>query len=272
MTISSGEKNDVSGVSTNQPERSRIDSVDRHLQEMLRNRDSWEKKPVLQAVYRSFYKEIAAGMVDPAKGPVVELGSGIGVSKNFIPNCVTTDIFPNPWLDRLENAYELNFNDSSIRNLILFDVFHHLKYPGSALVEFWRVVMPGGRVILFEPAMGLLGKLVYGLFHHEPLGFNSRIELFPLPGEQPSEHGYYAAQGNAWRIFINGENSKLLDGWNLLLCKPLCALSYVLSGGFSKPSLYPFSFLPAMRTVDRFLQVSPAIFATRLLVVLEKMG
>jgi SAM-dependent methyltransferase len=245
-------------------------SVDRHLQEMLRNRESWEKKPVLQRVYESFYKEIAANLANPGKGPVVELGSGIGVSKNFIPNCVTTDIFPNPWLDRVENAYELKFNDSSIGSLILFDVFHHLKYPGSALAEFWRVVVPNGRVILFEPAMGLLGRLVYGLFHHEPLALNSGIELFPPPGERPGEHGYHAAQGNAWRIFIKGERSELLDGWNLLRCKTLCALSYVLSGGFSKPSLYPLSILPAIRIVDEILQVSPTLFGTRLLVVLEK--
>ena len=253
-------------------EANRPGSVDRHLQEMLRNRESWEKKPVLQRVYGSFYEEIAAHLTSAAKGPVVELGSGIGVSKNFIQNCITTDIFPNPWLDRVENAYQLKFNDSSIGTLILFDVFHHLKYPGAALLEFWRVVVPAGRVILFEPAMGLLGKLVYGLFHHEPLALDSRIELFPPPGARPGKHGYYAAQGNAWRIFVKRERSDLLDRWNLLHCRTLCALSYVLSGGFSKPSLYPLSLLPAVRVIDRLLQVSPALFGTRLLVVLEKVG
>jgi hypothetical protein len=146
MTIPSDEKNDVSGVSTNQPERGRIDSVDRRLQEMLRNRDSWEKKPVLQAVYRSFYKEITAGKVDPAKGLVVELAQALEFPRTSSRIALRPTYSPNPWLDRLENAYELNFNDSSIRNLILFDVFHHLKYPGSALVEFWRVVMPRGEL------------------------------------------------------------------------------------------------------------------------------
>jgi hypothetical protein len=257
-------------VKTDRAKSEHPGSIERHLQEMLLNRESWDKKPVLQRVYGSFYNQIASHLVDPAEGPVVELGSGIGVSKNFIPNCITTDIFPNPWLDRVENAYELNFGDSSIRNLVLFDVFHHLKYPGSALAEFWRVVMPRGRVILFEPAMGLLGKVVYGLFHHEPLGLDSTIELFPAPGNRPSKHGYYAAQGNAWRIFVQGERSELLVGWNLVRCRTLCALSYVLSGGFSKPSLYPLFLLPAIRMADKLLQVSPPLFATRLLVVLEK--
>jgi hypothetical protein len=260
----------IGDLPTAQGEKNQPDSVEQHLREMLRNKKAWEEKPVLQAVYQGFYKEIAAHLADPDRGPTVELGSGIGISKKFIPNCVTTDIFPNPWLDRVENAYQLKFDDSAVRNIILFDVFHHLKYPGSALVEFRRVVMAKGRVILFEPAMGLLGKGVYGLFHHEPLGLNSRIEMFPPSGMRASEHGYYAAQGNVWRIFVKGEKAKVFEGWNLLHCKTLCALSYVLSGGFSKPSLYPLSFLPAMRIIDKFLQLSPALFATRVIVVLEK--
>jgi SAM-dependent methyltransferase len=237
---------------------------------MLRNRASWERKTVLQRVYGTFYQEIATCLVDPVESLVVEIGSGIGVSKRFIPNCVTTDLFPNPWLDRVEDAYELRFSDSSIRNLILFDVFHHLRYPGSALAEFWRVVMPKGRVIVFEPAMGLLGKLVYGTFHHEPVALDAKIELFLPPAERATGHGYYAAQGNAWRIFVKGEEPDLLEKWKLVRTRILCSLSYVLSGGFSRPSLYPLFLLPAVQMIDKILETAPPIFGTRLLVVLEK--
>jgi hypothetical protein len=252
-------------------DRAEVESVEPHLEEILRNRRAWENKPALQKIYETFYQEIAACLVEPLEGSVFEIGSGIGIVKRFIPNCVTSDIFSNPWLDRVENAYELRVDDSSIRNLILFDVFHHLKYPGSALAEFQRVVMPKGRVILFEPAMGTLGKLVYGLFHHEPLALNSGIEFFPPPGNKASEHGYYAAQGNAWRIFVKGERPELFDRWNVIRCRTFCALSYVLSGGFSKPCLYPLFLLPAVRIVERLLEVAPSLFGTRLLVVLEKM-
>ena len=71
-------------------------------------------------------------------GSVVELGSGIGNIKEVIPKCLCTDLFPNPWLDYVENAYALSFGSASVSNLILFDVFHHLKYPGTALQEFHR--------------------------------------------------------------------------------------------------------------------------------------
>jgi SAM-dependent methyltransferase len=237
----------------------RTGSVEQHLEEMLQNRSSWERKAVLQRVYGTFYEEIATYLLDPEES-----------SKKFIPNCMTTDLFPNPWLDRVEDAYELKFRDSSIRNLILFDVFHHLRYPGAALAEFWRVVMPKGRVIVFEPAMGLLGRLVYGLFHHEAVALDAKIELFPPSGERATGHEYYAAQGNAWRIFVKGEEPDLLEKWKLLRIRVLCSLSYVLSGGFSQPSLYPLFLLPVVRMVDRLLEIAPPIFGTRLLVVLEK--
>jgi ubiquinone/menaquinone biosynthesis C-methylase UbiE len=63
-----------------------------------------------------------------------------------------------------------SITDSSVFNLILLDVFHHLTYPGTALKEFHRVLRVNGRVTILEPAMSLLGKLVYGLFHYQPLG------------------------------------------------------------------------------------------------------
>jgi len=57
----------------------------------------------------------------------------MGSIKEVIPDCVTTDLFPNPWLDRQENAYHLGFADGSVSNLILFDVWHHLRYPDQPL-------------------------------------------------------------------------------------------------------------------------------------------
>ena len=188
----------------------------------------------------------------------------------MVPDALATDIFPNPWLDQIENAYEMSFEDGSVANLILFDVWHHLQYPGTALAEFHRVLAPGGRLIIFDPAMGLLGRAVYGLFHHEPLGLKEEI-CWTAPADfSPSEMTYYAAQGNAQRIFFSGKNDLELSAWRVLRRSLFAGIPYVASGGFRGPQLYPERLLPSLRIIDRFASRFPALFATRLLVTLEK--
>jgi SAM-dependent methyltransferase len=244
--------------------------VGQHNLEIHANAERWRRKPLLQEIYRGFYLEIARELRRDLPGETVEIGSGIGNLKAVVPDALATDLFPNPWLDRIENAYALSFADGSVANLILFDVWHHLQYPGTALAEFHRVLTPGGRLVIFDPAMGLLGRIVYGLFHHEPLGLRDEICWWAPAGFCPAEMTYYAAQGNAQRVFFSDEWIARLRDWRPVRKRLLAAVSYVASGGFSGRQLYPRSLLPVFRAIDHVAERVPALFATRLLVVLEK--
>lgn len=199
----------------------------------------------------------------------MELGSGVADIRHIIPDCIRTDIFPNPWIDQTENAYALSFADHSIANLILFDVFHHLQYPGTALKEFHRVLNHCGRVILFEPCVSLLGLIVYGALHPEPLALKQPIQWEAPPVWQPDQIDYYAAQGNASRIFLGRRRNWDLSGFSIVKVQRLSAISYVASGGYSKPQMYPDSWMPLMHNIDHFCDGLPWLFATRLLIVLE---
>lgn len=244
--------------------------IEQHNLEIQRNREAWQRRPLLRAVYEEFHRRIAANLTREISGLTVELGSGIGSIKKVVPECITTDLFPNPWLDRQENAYRLSFANESVANLILFDVWHHLEFPGTALAECRRVLLPRGRLILFEPAMGLLGRLVYSLGHHEPVAFGQPVQWLAAPDFDVSDPPYFAAQSRAHRLFIRGEEKERLEGWRVLKVEPMASMAYLVSGGFSKPQLCPMVMLPALRVLDGLLSKMPALFAVRLLVVLEK--
>jgi SAM-dependent methyltransferase len=247
-------------------------SLEQHNTEIHQNREFWNRKPLLRKVYSQFYGEIAKRVNPTVEGLIVELGSGLANIKEHLPQCITTDVFPNPWLDRVENAYSLSFEDESVSHLILFDVWHHLQYPGTALEEFRRVLRPGGRIIIFEPAMGWIGRFVFGLCHHEPLGLQDPIE-WKAPGRIPGEAGaYYAAQGNASRIFGYRRSHDFRDklqAWRRVDLQYFSGIAYVGTGGFRGPQLYPAALLPLFNRIDAFLSRVPQL-ASRMLVVLER--
>ena len=245
-------------------------ALEQHNVEIHENRESWNAKPLLREVYGGFYRLIRDRLPRERGGAVVEIGSGMGNIKQWIPECVTTDLFPNPWLDRVESVYRLSFADGSASAFILLDVFHHLRHPGAALAEMRRALGPGGRVILFEPDMGALGRFIFGRFHHEPLGLGERIEWDAPPAWNPDGHGYYAAQGNASRIFADGELREKLDGWRVVEVKRMPAFSYIGSGGFRGPQVYPHFALPLVRGIENVFAMWPRVFSTRLLAVLER--
>jgi SAM-dependent methyltransferase len=238
--------------------------------EIQQNLISWTKNPTLRKIYREFHQLLAKEMANIPGLKTVEIGSGIGNIKETILNCLRTDLFPNPWIDQIENAYNLSFSDESVSDLILFDVFHHLRFPGTVLKEFWRVLAPRGRVIIFDPALSLLGLIVFGCFHPEDLGVCRPIIWFAPDGRIPDEGDYYAAQGNATRIFLGRKFKERLPGWNLVETRKIAAIAYVFSGGYSKFQMYPDWFYPWMKLLDRLGSFLPSLFATRLLVVLEK--
>lgn len=243
--------------------------LERHDDEMLENRARWAAKPVLRRIYRDFHRRIAAHLAG-VPGETVELGSGMGSITEVIPHCVRTDLVKHPWIDRVENAYQLSSADTTVANLILFDVFHHLRYPGTALDEARRVLVPGGRVLLFEPFISALGLLVYGAFHHEPVALRDPIAWRAPAGWHPGLDTYYAAQGNATRLFFARRPKPDLAGWRVVHRSRLPALSYVGSGGFRGRPLYPDALYPALRGLDLLCTPLPWLLATRCLVVLEK--
>ncbi|PYI88664.1 MAG: methyltransferase type 11 [Verrucomicrobia bacterium] len=237
--------------------------LEQHQEEIQKNLRSWQNKPLLQQIYAHFYQRILA-LIDPRQpGIVVEIGSGIGNLKTYLPHAVCTDLFLNPWLDLVCDGYEMPFVDASISHLVLFDVFHHLHAPKAFLKEAGRVLTKAGRVILFDPYISCCSYPVYGLLHHEPVAFRRPINFAE---HLPRPRDYYAAQGNTTRLFFRDEFANWLPDWTVLHAEAFSAFSYLLSGGYSKPAMYPASWLSALQTLDAKLSHWPGLFGARCLI------
>jgi SAM-dependent methyltransferase len=246
-----------------------MESLLRHNDEIQLNREIWKRKEVLRKVYGSFYNLFKKHLRNSEEGQHLELGSGSGQIKEFLPNCMTSDLFENPWVDRKESAYKLSFPDAALDNVVMMDVFHHLRYPGLSLEEFWRVLKPGGRILIIDPYISALGAVVYGVFHKEPVDFFGPIEWKPKARSFTLD--YYAAQGNLSRIFFTERKwREKLQGWTIVRRQRFSFFTYIASGGFTGRQLYPAWAYKPLRLLDRILDLVPWLFATRALVVLEK--
>ena len=238
-----------------------------HQAEIEANLRAWRDKPLLREVYAGFYRRILE-LVDPAlPGRVLEIGSGVGGLKAHYPTALASDLFPNPWLDLACDGYELPFRNGALSHVVLFDVFHHLCAPEAFLLEARRVLAPAGRLLIFEPFISLASFPVYAWCHHEPVAWRAPISRAPS-AVRPRD--YYAAQGNATRLFFGREFGSWPPGWTCFHASAFSCFHYLLSGGYSRRALYPASWLGPLRRLDEALSRWPRAFGGRCLIGLRR--
>jgi SAM-dependent methyltransferase len=235
-----------------------------------KNRKIYQNKELIKIIYSNYYKKIKKNIYVSDKKKTLELGSGGGNIKKVIKECITSDQFKNENIDRIENIYNINFKKNSISNIILIDVFHHLQFPGLALKEIHRVLIKNGRIIMVEPAMGFIPRIIYKIFHYEPNGFNLKINWNDTPKKIPSLNQYFAAQSLPWRAFFLKELN-LRSKYKIKLIKPFSDFAFLLSGGYSYKAFYPKFLYSLIKLIDKILtSISIKIFSARMLIVLEK--
>lgn len=184
----------------------------------------WEKKSALRIEYGHMYMKIKSKLVP---GKSLELGSGLCHIKHWLPDCETSETSEGTPADSVQSAYSIQKPAGSLGNIIALDVWHHLEYPSVALKEWKRVLASNGRVILLEPAMSLLGEIVYGLIHQEGTGWKRAFGRGIVPPDPP----YFSSQSSAHRLFVQKEWPEILQGWSIHV-ERWPALSYLATGGY----------------------------------------
>ena len=87
---------------------------------------------------------------------------------------MSTDILSFPGIDVVADAHRLPFPNAMFSGVVMLDVLHHLERPIEFLKEASRVLRPGGRLAMIEPAMTTLARRFYDRFHEEPVDMTRR--------------------------------------------------------------------------------------------------
>jgi SAM-dependent methyltransferase len=228
----------------------------------------WEKKPLLRRIYNDIYDRILAVCVG---GRTLEIGGGIGQLKARLPNIVATDIQSAPWLDVVADAQRLPFSDGSIDNIVMVDVLHHVEIPIMFLREAARVLRPGGRCVMVEPAITWGSSLFYRFLHHEPV----RMGVDPLADGAPTDNrDPYESNQAIPTLLVSRDCARLremIPTLSVARTDWFSLLVYPLSGGFKTWSLLTDGVGRRLLAIERRLEPLVGRYLSfRVLIVLEK--
>lgn len=232
-------------------------------------RARWESKPVLRAVYTDYYRRMTASC---RSGRTLEIGAGSGNLKSFLSDVVSTDLLPAPWLDAVADAQSLPFREGSFANIVMFDVLHHLVAPVRFFREAERLLQPGGRIVMVEPAITPISWIFYRFFHPEivDMGVDPLLVVEACGADRDPFEGNQAVPTLIFGRFARRFEREFPE-LRVSRCERLSLFAYPLSGGFRAATFLSERVVaPLLRLEDTLLPWLGPLMAFRLMVVLER--
>jgi len=236
----------------------------------VHRRELVKTKRSLYYCNRDWYRRLQRIDATAPPGLRVEIGSGGGWLQDYIPDLVTTDLLPLPFVDRVCDAEDMPFEDESVGALYMLNVLHHVIRPCRFFDEVQRVLRPGGVLAMIEPSVTPLSRFIYGRLHPEP--FEPTAPQWDLEPSGPLSGGNDA---NPWIIFVR-DRDKFQSLYPDLAIERIdhhTSMSRLFCGGVLMRSLLPGFMFPAMIGLEnmtpKFLMRPFALFIN---IVVRKAG
>ena len=241
-------------------------------QRQIAHRGVWEKKETIRLLYRDFHRRLLDSC--PA-GRVLDIGGGTAHIKDVRPDIVSTDILLFPGIDVVADAHQLPFPDESFMGVVMLDVLHHLERPIEFLEEASRVLKPGGRLAMIEPAMTTLARRFYDYFHAEPVDMDA--DPFADVAINPDRDPFDANQAIPTLLFATSAACRrveeVIPSLRVRSVKWLSLFAYPMSGGFQSWSLMPAALVgPLLAFEEKVPEAVRRQIAFRMMVVLERLA
>jgi SAM-dependent methyltransferase len=232
----------------------------KNLDFLLKNRFSWMKKFI------------------SAKDKGLEVGAGAGFSKNYIKNknFKISDLAMHDHLD-LKNidAQNTRLDSESYDFVIAVNMLHHVPYPIKFLNEMFKILKPGGKLIIQEAHCSIVFQLITIIMRHEGFDFTKNVwdEKTAMSNEDDIWSGNITI---SHLIFDDIEkfNSKFGKKFNIIHQKFFECFVFLNSGGVTSKTFYiPLNnfFLKILNFIDNILiKLFPNVFALGRQIVLKK--
>ena len=235
------------------------------LREYFLRRQVWRRKPQIRLVYRRWIDRIRRFL--PSSGPILEVGSGSGLLRDFLPDVLLSDVADLPWIDLCADGLAIPFRSGTLGGVIGLDLLHHLSEPHGFLTETERVLRSGGRALFIEPYITLGSFLPYRMLHHEPVCF--REYSSPGPNGSCPWNGNLASANLVFGRDIS-RWQELHPALAIVRRELFSVFGFPCAGGFKPRALAPLWLLRFLVQVDDHLGSLMRLVAFRIMVVLEK--
>jgi SAM-dependent methyltransferase len=234
---------------------------------LLEHKKIINSKLFLKNVYIDFYKILKSHKA-PKKGLLIEVGSGGGFLKRFIPKVITTDVLKVDGIDRKLDLENIKLKSNSVSAFYMLNVFHHIKNPKRALSEMERCLVDEGKIIMIEPWPTIFSKFIYKNFHHETFDTNSDWKVRGT-GRMSDANGALP-----WIIFKRDKQKfeKLFPNLKIEIVKPHTPFKYLLSGGLSHKQVLPSFFYPFLNIIEIPLRPFNKFLAMFATIIISKAG
>jgi SAM-dependent methyltransferase len=237
---------------------------------LLEHRRVWDRKPALRAIYADYYRRMAGYC---RAGPTLEIGSGSGHIRDHLDEVYMADILPAPWLDLAADAEALPFAAASLDNIVMLDVLHHIRRPLAFFEEAVRVLRPGGRLVMLDPAITPGSWPVYKFLHPEPVDLSADplAEAAVQSGADPFDSNQAVPSLLFSGAARQARFAARFPDLKRVACEKFGFAAYPLSGGFRDWCLLPEGLVAAMLGAERAVEgLFGRVFGFRLLVALER--
>lgn len=215
--------------------------------------------------------------IDPQRGSGIEVGAGMGVSKEFIKakSFLLTDLAEHDWLDfKNIDTFNTPFAENSFDFVVSSNMVHHLSSPIKFLEEMHRILKPNGYLLIQEVNCSLVLRFVLRLMRKEGYSFDE--DVFDRQVVFSDRHDLWSANNAIPNLLFDDIDrfKRNVPYFKLIKNEFSECLMFLNSGGVTAKTVcipLPYWGLKLVKALDDLLVAFlPQTFALQRRVVLQK--